>query len=153
MSGGAASRFNLRLIVSRCGLAVLTAEHHPVIVIVRPELTALLVQQFGVCPEHGEGERGERQDVLRVRGLAVRLDNRSEYVAGISRAHLSAIDHIAWTRPRTASPLELPRGQTPALPRDQSLATSNSYRRFDDRGGDGRTDLNSDTKGPLARFA
>ena len=45
------------------------------ILIVRPELAALLAEQFGVCPEHGEGERVERQDVLRVLGLAVRLDD------------------------------------------------------------------------------
>jgi hypothetical protein len=45
---------------------------HSVILIVRPELVALLVQQLGVCPEHGEGERVEHKGVLRVLGLAVR---------------------------------------------------------------------------------
>ena len=40
-------------------------------VIVRPELAALPVQHLDVRSQHGEGERVERQDMLRVLGFAV----------------------------------------------------------------------------------
>jgi hypothetical protein len=56
-------------------LAVLPAEQHAVVLVVRPEVLALLVEHLDVCLEYGECERVERQRVLCVLGLAVRLDH------------------------------------------------------------------------------
>lgn len=56
-------------------LAVLLAEQHAVIVVIRPGVAPFAVQHLDVHPENGEGERVERQDVLRVLGLAVRLND------------------------------------------------------------------------------
>ena len=55
--------------------AVLPAEQHAVIVVVRPEFAPLLVELLDVRLQRGQRERVERQDVLSVLGLAVRLDH------------------------------------------------------------------------------
>ena len=49
------------------------------IVVVRPEVPALLVERFDVRLQRGQSERVERQDVLSVFGLAVRLDDPAVY--------------------------------------------------------------------------
>nr|WP_246116128.1 hypothetical protein [Trebonia kvetii] len=56
-------------------LAVLPAEQDAVIFVLRPEVLALLVEHFDVGLEDGLGERVQRQEVLRVLRLAVRLDH------------------------------------------------------------------------------
>jgi hypothetical protein len=55
--------------------AILPAEQHAVIEVVRPEFAPLLVELLDVHLQGGERERVERQDVLSVLGLAVRLDH------------------------------------------------------------------------------
>jgi hypothetical protein len=61
--------------VSGCGgLPFSPTEQHLVIVVARPELAPLLVRHLYMRLEHGQGERVERQDVLRVLGLAVQPD-------------------------------------------------------------------------------
>ena len=51
------------------------AEQHAVIVLVRPEILALTVEHLDMRLQDGQRERVERQDVLSVFGLAVRLDH------------------------------------------------------------------------------
>lgn len=45
------------------------------VLVVRAKVGALLVEHLDVNSERGEGERVEREDSLRVLGLAVRLDD------------------------------------------------------------------------------
>ncbi len=59
--------------------AVLPAEQHAMIVVVRPEIPALLVERFDVGLQRGQSERVERQHVLSVFGLAIRLDDPAIY--------------------------------------------------------------------------
>ena len=56
-------------------LASWRSERHAVIVVVRPEFALLLVELLDVHRRGGQRERVERQDVLSVLGLAVRLDH------------------------------------------------------------------------------
>jgi hypothetical protein len=49
------------------------------IVVVRPEIPALLVERFDVGLQRGQSERVERQHVLSVFGLAIRLDDPAIY--------------------------------------------------------------------------
>lgn len=51
--------------------AVLPAEQHAVIVVVRPEVTPLLVELLDMQLQGGQRERVERQEMLSVLGLAV----------------------------------------------------------------------------------
>jgi hypothetical protein len=54
--------------------AILPAEQHAVIVVVRPEFAPLFVELLDVHLQGGQRKRVERQDMLSVLGLAVRLD-------------------------------------------------------------------------------
>jgi hypothetical protein len=49
------------------------------IVVVRPEIPALLVERFDMGLQRGQSERVERQHVLSVFGLAIRLDDPAIY--------------------------------------------------------------------------